>query len=130
MSVGPRDDPTSLGNILLEWEIITEDQLDKALKEQEELRGDDLLGKLLIANGFVSEEEIQIAMSAQASMRESKKTKRAMAVADIAIERSRRKSMIMRRCDLLEKAERINKSITRDDYPAVQSPMLAKPSDS
>lgn len=129
MSEGPRDDPTSLGNVLLELELITQDQLDQALQEQRDLRGDDLLGKLLIANGFVSVEEIEIAMSAQAGMREPRKSKRAMAVADLAIERRRRKSMIIRRCNLLEQAEQVQKSLS-DDYPAVTAAMLAKPSDS
>lgn len=130
MSKGPKDDPTSLGNILLEWEVITKDQLELALQEQETLRGDDLLGKLLIASGACSEEEIRTAMSAQASMRASKKHKCAMAVADLALERRRRESMIIRRNNIIEKAEQVRKSITGDQQRAATPAMLAKPGDS
>lgn len=130
MSKTPTEDPTSLGNILLEWEVITEDQLTQALKEQENLRGDDLLGRLLIASGACSEEEVRTAMSAQSSMRAAGKHKCAMAVADLAIERRRRESMIIRRNNIIEKAEQVRKTITGDQHPAIATAMLAKPDNS
>lgn len=130
MSKGPKEDSTSLGNILLEWEIITKEELDLALEEQRTLRGDDLLGKLLVANGACNEDEISIAMSAQASMRAKGKHKRAMACADLAMERHRRDSMIVKRNNVIEKAERVRKTITGDAHPALTPQMLAKQNDS
>lgn len=130
MSKGPKEDPTSLGNILLEWEVVTEEQLDLALKEQENLRGDDLLGRLLIASGACSKEEISTAMSAQKSMRAAGKHKCAMAVADLAIERRRRESVVVRRNNIIAQAERVHKTITGDEHPAVSPAMLAKPENS
>lgn len=130
MSKGPKEDPTSLGNILLEWEVISAQQLDDALKQQETLRGDDLLGRLLIASGACSEEEVTTAMSAQASMRAAGKHKCAMAVADLALERRRRDSVILRRNNIIEKAEQVRRSITGEDHPAITTAMLAKPGDS
>lgn len=128
MSQDPKADPTSLGNVLLELSIITEEQLDQALQEQETLRGDDLLGKLLIANGACTEEEISMAMSAQESLRAKDKTKCAMAVADLAIERRRRDSVILRRNNLIEKGEEVRRSISGGDRApsAVSTTMLAK----
>jgi len=127
---GPKDDTTSLGNILLEWGLITREQLERALKEQETLRGDDLLGKLLVAGGACTHEEIDMAMSAQASLRAGGKAKRAMAVADLALERRRRGSIIQRRDRIVAQGARVEKSITGDGYPAVGTAMLAKPRES
>jgi hypothetical protein len=130
MAKGPKTDPTSLGNILVAWEVITEDDLKKALEEQETLRGDDLLGRLLVASGACTEEEISTAMSAQSSMRASGKHKYAMAVADLALERRRRHSVIERRDRIIAQAERVQKSITGDAHPAITPAMLAKPGES
>lgn len=127
---GPRDDQTSLGNILLEWGLITKEQLERALKEQETLRGDDLLGKLLVAGGACTSEEIDMAMSAQFSLRAGGKTKRAMAVADLALERRRRDSTIQCRARIVAQGARVEKSITGEGYRAVSAAMLAKPRDS
>ena len=130
MSKGAKGDPTSLGNILLEWEVITPAQLDQALEEQATLRGDDLLGRLLVASGACTEEEVHTAMSAQESMRAVGKHKCAMAVADLALERRRRKSVIVRRNNLIEQGEKIRRSITGDAHPALTPAMLAKPENS
>ena len=120
----PAEDPTSLGSLLLEWEVITQDELNAALEEQKTLRGDDLLGRLLVASGACTQEEIDIAMSAQASMRAKGKHKRAMACADLALERVRRDSVVIKRQSVIEKADRVRRSIT-GDQPTV-GPMLAK----
>jgi hypothetical protein len=124
----PKDDQTSLGSILLDWGIVTKEQLEKALKEQKILRGDALLGKLLVADGSCTPEEINIAMSAQAGMRKGDYTKQALAVADLAIERQRRKSVIERRDRVIRAGERLRRSITGEDHPAITVSMLAKPS--
>jgi hypothetical protein len=126
----PQGDHTSLGSILLEWKVITEDQLTKALKQQETLRGDDLLGKLLVANGACTEDEIKAAIDAQKSMRSANKSKQAMAVADLAIERRKRKSIFQRREHLAQQAKKLERSITGDAHPAVTPSMLTVKPDS
>ena len=123
------EDPTSLGNILLEWGIITREALERALKEQQTLRGDDLLGRLLVAGGACTEHEINAAMSAQKGLRAAGRHKRAMAVADLAMERHRRKSLLERRQRLVECAQRVERSIT-GDQPMIVPAMLAKPENS
>ena len=130
MTKGPKGDHTNLGSILLTWQVITEDQLTKALKQQETLRGDDLLGKLLIANGACTEDEIKTAMEAQTSMRNASKSKRALAVADLAIERRRRKSIFERRPRLEAQAKTLARSITGDAHQAINAAMLTAKSDS
>ena len=72
MARDPKGDGTSLGNILLEWGIITEGDLERALEEQRSLRGDDLLGRLLIASGACTEDDIKTAMTAQERLRRKK----------------------------------------------------------
>ena len=129
MANTPED--ASLGSILLEWDVITEDQLQRVLEEQRTLRGDDLLGRLLIAAGYCTKEEIDVAMSAQASIRacKGKKHKCAMAVADIALERRRRQSRVMRTESIQRSAHQLERAITSDNHPAVTSAVLAKQSD-
>lgn len=127
MSKEPKGDHTNLGNILLSWSVITEPDLEKALEQQKTLRGDALLGKLLVANGSCTEDEIKAAMNAQAGMRSVSKSKQAMAVADIAIERRRRASVFNRRTRLEKKAIQLEKSITGDAHPVISAAMLAKP---
>jgi hypothetical protein len=123
-------DPTSLGSILLDWGVITEADLRRALKEQETLRGDDLLGRLLVASGACTEDAIKTALSAQTSMRAAGKHKHAMAVANLAISRRRRKSVMVRREAIVEQGNRVSRAITGDAHPAVTSAMLAKSGES
>ena len=138
MSKAPKDpqgDPTSLGNLLIDWEIITKDELEYALREQATLRGDDLLGRLLVANGACTEDDINMAMSAQASMRAANKRECAMAVADLAIERRRRDSLVVRRNNIIEKAAEVERSLgngkrQQSVTPSSITPILVKPSDS
>jgi hypothetical protein len=120
------EDMTNLGHILVDWDIITLDQLEIALEQQKTLRGDDLLGKLLVANGACSEDEVDTAMSAQASMRSAGKCEKAVAIADIAIARRRRQSIFDRSSALAQKARQVERSITGDDHQ-VSAAMLAKP---
>lgn len=127
---GPKEDQTSLGNILMEWEIITPTQLERALKDQATLRGDVLLGKLLVAGGACTCEEIDMAMSAQAKLRAGGKIKRAMVVADIALARHCRDSVLERRDRILEKGEVVRKYITGEGHVAISAAMLAKPTNS
>jgi len=48
---------------------------------------------------------------------------------DFALERRRRKSVILKRNQLIEQGERVRKSITGDAHPVIAPAMLAKPND-
>jgi hypothetical protein len=129
MSQEPTHDPTSIGNILLAMGAVTEEQLRATLKEQRRLREDQMLGKLLVASGIVSTSQLERAMETQRVMRSKKKVNAAMAVADVAIARHRRDSIIATReriqnCSL--QIVRETKRITGSEHPAVSSAMLAK----
>jgi hypothetical protein len=63
-------------------------------------------------------------------MRAVGKHKCAMAVADLALERRRRQSMIDRRDNIIRQGDRLTKSITGDQHPAITPAMLAKPENS
>lgn len=52
-----------LGELLLEKGIISQDQLDKALKHQKDRGG--LIGQILVSLGFASEKEIAQALTVQ-----------------------------------------------------------------
>ena len=54
-----------IGKILLEQGLITEKQLDIALKEQEKRNYKDKLGKILVEKKFITEEELVNALSLQ-----------------------------------------------------------------
>jgi len=120
-----KEDRTSLGNILLDWGLVSRDQLDHAIYEQKTLKGDALLGKLLIANGFCTETDIVEAMVAQASLRAAGKHQAAMAVANFALKRKRRDSIVVQQDRIIKKGEEVMKSIT-DEYPVITGALLVK----
>ena len=82
--IDPKDDPTSIGSILVAMGVITMDQLLVAIEEQTSASKDVLLGKLLVASGFISHEQLEIALGAQEGLRSKKKVHRAHASATIA----------------------------------------------
>ena len=119
-------DPTSIGSILLQMGVVTPDQLVQAVEDQRKLQVDALLGKILVANGFCTAGQLEVAMAAQKSMRTGDEGDRAMAVADLAIARRRRKSIIATRDRIIQKGERVVRTITGEDHPAITPEMLAK----
>lgn len=122
--MNPKDDPTSLGAILLELGLVTQEQLEAVVEQQRHMREETMLGVLLVHNGILTQTELDIALSAQRGMREDNRTNQALAVADIAIGRHRRKTLHDRRERLVEKGAQIVKSISADDYPAITDEML------
>mgnify|MGYP000199753304 CR=1 FL=1 len=68
---------SKLGQILLEKGLISEEQLESALTQQEESRDDNLLGEILIEKGFLQWEELRAALQKQvkASIPEGEKPK-------------------------------------------------------
>jgi hypothetical protein len=66
-NVGTTEQPRRLlGQILVEMDLISEDQLDEALGAQRETG--ELLGEVLIARGFVTRVAIQDALALQRSL--------------------------------------------------------------
>lgn len=82
--MGPADDPTSLGSILVSMGIISTEQLEQAAEEQRVASPDEMLGAILIANRLVTDKQLDIALSAQHGLRSSTKHAQAMANAEIA----------------------------------------------
>lgn len=122
-----RDDETSLGSILVELEIITEDQLKQALERQERSTIEQMLGMILVHDGVCTKEEIELALSAQKSMRHGNKSlQKAVAVLDLAIHRKKSNGA---RDRAVRKAAAFVKSQTGQEYQAVTASMLAKRAD-
>jgi len=80
----PADDPTNLGNVLIDMGFLTQDALTRALQERESLEV--LMGKLLVAKGLISERQLQKALDVQGGLRHKDKYQRAMAVSEVAQE--------------------------------------------
>jgi hypothetical protein len=82
--MGPADDPTSLGAILISMGIISNEQLDQATEEQRAASPDEMLGAILIANRHITDKQLDMALSAQHGLRSTAKSAQAMANAEIA----------------------------------------------
>ena len=123
-----RDDPTSIGAILLKMGAITEAELKKAVDEQENLSIELLLGKLLVANGVCSLEQVEVAIAAQRDMRSGDEHKGAMAIADIAS--ARKKVVHAERQQLIARGERVARKADTGTFPAVAMKMNVMGGDS
>jgi hypothetical protein len=126
--MNPADDPTSIGAILMSMGAVTQEQLEEVVEEQRRLREDALLGRLLVAKGYCTQEQFDIAMAAQKSMRNGDKERRALAVADISLARSRRHSVIETRQRIIQKGEQAVRRITNSEHKAITPDMLVKQS--
>ena len=126
MSTNPKDDPTSIGAILLSMGTITEEELDMALEMQERSSIDRQLGNQLVVLDVCTNEQVDIALAAQMRMRKGDH-ERAVAVADIAVARKKRLCSESQR--LRERGETVAKKATGSSYRAVTPSMLAKAND-
>ena len=125
----PKEDPTSLGAILLALDLISEEQLTNAVEKQQKMREETVLGLILVSEGLITSAQLDVALSAQASMRTNGKHGLAMGVADIALHRRRRASVIQTRERLAAKSQRVVQAcrrITGPEHPIVTAKMLAK----
>ena len=117
----PKDDPTSIGAILLKMGAITEAELKQAVDEQENLSIEHLLGKLLVANGICSSEQVEVAVAAQRDMRSEDEHKQAVAIADIGL--ARKKVVRTYQQQLIDRGERVAQKATTGTFPAVAMKM-------
>jgi hypothetical protein len=118
------DDPTSIGAILIAMSAITPEQLVEAVEQQERSTLEHLLGKLLVADGHCTSEQLDIALAAQEAMRSKDKKRQALAVAEIATVRKRGTNGARQR--LIERSASIVRKATGQGHPAVAPEMLAK----
>ncbi|MBU1891235.1 hypothetical protein KJ782_07195 [Patescibacteria group bacterium] len=124
--MSPTHDPTSIGAILLSMGAVTPAQLEETIHEQRQLREDAMLGKLLVAKGYCTAAQFDVAIAAQKGLREGGPERRAMAVANISIARSRRHSVIETRQRIIEKGNQVVRTVTSDEYPAITPEIIAK----
>jgi uncharacterized protein with PIN domain len=123
----PADDPTSLGSILVTLGMITADQLAAVIELQERATLDHLIGRLAVAEGLITADQLDEALSAQAGLRSSSRSRRALAQAKI-VELS---AAIVTRCATMLKtrAVEIRRSRTGQGHAAISPVMMAAKGD-
>jgi hypothetical protein len=122
--IDPKDDPTSIGSILVSMGVISIGQLNRAMEEQRTASRDVLIGKLLVAAGFISNEQLEVALNAQTGLRSKKPVVRANAQAEIAEQSS---AAVVRIAGHLRKQSAdTRRSRTGEGHEAVTDEMLCK----
>ena len=111
-------DQTALGYLLIEMGLITEKQLEEVVKLQGQIHQDARLGRLLVRRGICDEDEVKQALSYQHRLRKTDPTHRAIIMADLAMRRKRRASVVAQRERVMQKGARVFRSIS-DEYPEV-----------
>ena len=81
----PEDDPTSIGRILLLMGVVAPDDVAEAIERQKTENPDVLLGRLLVAAGVCTREQLDIAVAAQKGLRRKSDAAKACAMADVAL---------------------------------------------
>jgi hypothetical protein len=82
--VNPADDPTSIGCILVNTGVITEQQLRAAVQERQQVSPDELLGLFMVGKQILDTETLKQALLTQKRLRSNGKTVRALAQAEVA----------------------------------------------
>jgi len=67
--VSPCDDPTSIGNILIELGFITREEFDEKIRKFQEAKIETLLGQFLVIEGGVTPQQLERALMRQVKMR-------------------------------------------------------------
>jgi len=125
--VKPADDPTSLGSILVDMGLLSRENLATVVELQERSSLDQLLGRLAVAEGLISADQLEEALSAQAGLRSKSRPRRALAQAKIVeLSAALVKGAATR---LRARATEVRKAHTGQGYPAVSAAMLAKSDD-
>jgi hypothetical protein len=127
MSVDPKDDPTSLGAILVSMGTITDEDLSEAVEMLQRSSIERQIGNQLVVLDKCSTEQVDIALAAQEKMR-SGKHGQAVAVVDIAL--ARKKCTNEARRGLIKQGEEMARRTASagGHHSVLASPMLAKPS--
>lgn len=107
----PRDDPSSIGNILLRMGLVTQEQLDAIKLEQETMREDLLMGNLMVVKGWITKEQLEVALAAQKGMRTGGRSGQALAVAEVCLAHTSNDRE--RRTRMLEKGAQVEQGFLR-----------------
>lgn len=78
-----RDDPTSLGAILVAAGLVTREELRDVLEAQGRSTIYEVLGRLAVRKGLITADQLEASLEAQAGLRSKSKAKRALAQARI-----------------------------------------------
>ena len=111
-------DNTTLGYILVELGLITDEQLHQIIDLQLKIREESKLGKLCVEQGICTEEQVHLALEEQQRLRTTDPRERALLVAEMAVRRKRRKTLVEQRGRVIDKGEQVFKSIS-DEYPVI-----------
>jgi len=122
--IDPKDDSTSIGSILVSMGVISIGQLSRAMEEQKNSSQDVLIGRLLVASGFISNEQLEVALNAQTGLRSKKSVVRANAQANIAEQSSA--AVVRIAGHLRRQSAETRKSRTGEGHEAVTDEMLCK----
>jgi hypothetical protein len=117
--MSPKDDDTSLGYILHELGVISKEQLDSALEKQRDSTIEQLLGMVLVHEGYCKKDDIEMALSAQKSLRNGsnrKDVRKALAAMDFAITKKKSNGS---RLSTIRKAAEFYRHRTGQGFPAV-----------
>jgi hypothetical protein len=83
--MGPADDPTSIGCVLVSIGALTDRQLKQAVEDRQQASPDELLGHFMVGREIIQPDQLKRALELQAKLRNSKnKTARALAQAEVA----------------------------------------------
>lgn len=83
--LSPADDPSSLGNVLIDLGVITRDQLQSVLARQR-TAGEGLLGSMICEAGLCTTRDIARAVEIQARMREGREAEASLGFLSAATE--------------------------------------------
>lgn len=119
---------SNLGNILIAMNAITEENLKEVLIKQATMTRrafeNLLLGKLLVDGGYITNEQLFEAIDRQHQLRSKNKFQQSMAMAEHAIKRHRRGSVVVKREAVIKKGEEAVKRITSKEHKAITPDML------
>lgn len=118
-------DPTALGAILLIMGTVTHEQLNAALRFQEQSQTRKPLGDQLVVLEFCTVDQVMVALAAQEKMRTDPHA-HAVALVDIALARKRTVNTEQRRVQQV--SERVVEKTTGTGHPAVPRRALVKTS--
>ena len=114
---------SAIGEILVQMGAVTSEQLDDMVELQERSSIEVMLGKLLVAHRFITEEQLEVALNAQEGLRSKKVAKQAMA--QMRIIQQSGESAVGVAQDFKARARELIRKTTGSGHPAVTSKMLA-----
>ena len=122
----PKEDPTSIGSILMKMGFANKEQILKAAEQQEQMNYDVLLGKLLVANEIINKEQLKKALDAQDKLRNKNKFNQAIAVANLAIFKKRSHKVTD---EIIRVGNHVAEKVSSSEYPIITQKMMSAAKD-